>query len=140
MAELEFGVRIIFDGMTVSPVSPVVPHPENPDPPRGFAHRSTPTEITISWSPPLDWGDERSPSVNRYYEIRYRRNTNPDDQTDNITGTSITIPARGGTSLTLFGIRAVNAANRKSVEIMLPNLEFAHYSRIYAHQYGPQYA
>ena len=143
MAAIEFGILILIDGEAgVGPGQPVVPaHPDDPDPPRAFHHTSSPMEIVIGWSPPQDWGNEAQPlGVGRYYQIAYRRDTNPDDQTDEVSSTSYTVAARGGSSLTKFQARAVNAAGRRSRWVSLPELDFAHYTRKYGPQYAEQYA
>ena len=138
---LDFGVLIYIDGVAGGG-SPVIPkHPDEPDPPRAFTHTSSPTEITIGWQAPLDWGNETNPTgIGRYYEIAYRRNINPDDQTDETTALNYEVEARGGTSLTKFAIRAVNAAGRQSAWVNLPALDFDHPSRRYGRRYSRRYA
>ena len=138
---LEFGIRIYIDGQTRTEVPLVPAHPDDPDPPRGFSHTSTPQSIRIDWLSPVNWGDESRPTgVPRFYEIEYRRDTNPDVQTDETGQTNITIRAEGGASLEHFRIRAVNAAGRKSHWVALPALPFEHYTRRFTHQFARQFA
>ena len=137
---LDFGVLIFIDGVAGGGSHVVPKHPDDPDPPRNFTHTSSPTEITIGWQAPANWGNETNPTgVPRFYEIAYRRDINDVDQTDEESGLSLTIRAEGGTSITKFAIRAVNAAGRRSAWVNLPALEFAHPSRRYSRRYGRQY-
>lgn len=141
MAELAWGVLIIIDGEASGGGSVAPAHPDDPDSPRAFSHQSTPAQITIRWQPPLNWGNEAQPSGAgvRYYEIEYRRNTNPDTQTDEVSATSIAIPARGADTLDHFRIRAVNASGRTSHWVSLSPIPFDHPSRRYGRRYSRQY-
>ena len=94
----------------------------------------------VEWTAPLNWGDEDNPVVRRYYEVRYRTTTEPDDQTEDVIGPMIVIPADGAAEVTLLGVTAVNAAERRSHEVLLPvPIAFSEYTRPWGPEFGPEF-
>ena len=139
----EFGIRITIDGVAVGEISltPALPaHPDNPGVPTGIQYTTSSSALVLSWTAPLDWGNEDMPLLPRRYLIRYQTDHTPDDQDSVTSDTTYTIPADGADRITLLGLTAENAARRRSHEVLLPvPISFAVYSRIYGPQYGPQY-